>query len=75
MDPYSSVRQDVPITLSASVVIPAWNAAGTLAQCLITIEQSSFNRKHNASHDRCKQFGGGLSKRRFCTVTGKETGK
>jgi predicted O-methyltransferase YrrM len=38
------VRQEVPITLTASVVIPAWNAQGTLAQCLIAIEQSSFNR-------------------------------
>lgn len=45
-DPYASVRQEVPITLTASVVIPAWNAQGTLAQCLIAIEQSSFNRKY-----------------------------
>lgn len=45
-DPYASVRQEVPITLTASVVIPAWNAQGTLAQCLMAIEQSSFNRKY-----------------------------
>ncbi|HZT99916.1 MAG TPA: glycosyltransferase [Ktedonobacteraceae bacterium] len=32
--------------LTASVVIPAWNALGMLAQCLIAIEQSSFNRKY-----------------------------
>ena len=45
-DPYASVRQEVPVTLTASVVIPAWNAQGTLAQCLLAIEQSSFNRKY-----------------------------
>jgi tetratricopeptide (TPR) repeat protein/glycosyltransferase involved in cell wall biosynthesis len=45
-DPYQSVHHSVPdMTLSASVVIPAWNARDTLAQCLIAIEQSSFNRK------------------------------
>ena len=32
--------------LSASVVIPAWNAGDTLEQCLIAIEQSTFNRKY-----------------------------
>jgi|GEM_PF-729946 len=46
-DPYTSARHPLPrLTLSASVVIPAWNAADTLAQCLIAIEQSSFNRKY-----------------------------
>ena len=46
-DPYASARHPVPnLTLSASVVIPAWNARGTLEQCLIAIEQSSFNRKY-----------------------------
>ena len=34
------------ITLSASVIIPAWNAQHTIAQCLIAIEQSSFNRRY-----------------------------
>jgi glycosyltransferase involved in cell wall biosynthesis len=34
------------ITLSASVVIPAWNARDTIEQCLIAIEQSSFNRRY-----------------------------
>src|SRR5947209_4504962 len=47
IDPYMSVRCPIAnLTLSASVVIPAWNARGTLEQCLIAIEQSSFNRKY-----------------------------
>jgi len=33
-DPYVSLRQEEPITLSASVVIPAWNACDSLEQCL-----------------------------------------
>src|SRR6266849_37007 len=46
-DPYESVRHPLlDLTLSASVVIPAWNARGTLEQCLMAIEQSSFNRKY-----------------------------
>jgi tetratricopeptide (TPR) repeat protein len=46
-DPYGSVHHTSPnLTLRASVVIPAWNARGTLEQCLIAIEQSSFNRKY-----------------------------
>ncbi len=46
-DPYGSVHHTGPnITLSASVIIPAWNARGTLEQCLISIEQSSFNCKY-----------------------------
>jgi glycosyltransferase involved in cell wall biosynthesis/tetratricopeptide (TPR) repeat protein len=47
LDPHGSALQPLPeVTLSASVVIPAWNAADTLAQCLIAIEQSSFNRRY-----------------------------
>ncbi len=47
LDPYRSVFNSGPeLTLSASVVIPAWNASDTLEQCLIAIEQSTFNRKH-----------------------------
>jgi hypothetical protein len=46
-DPFTSVCHPVPdLTLSASIVIPAWNARGTLEQCLIAIEQSSFNCKY-----------------------------
>lgn len=46
-DPYASVHHPGPdLTLSASIVIPAWNARATLEQCLIAIEQSSFNRKY-----------------------------
>ena len=46
LEPYTSVRHTVPdLTLSASIAIPAWNAHGILEQCLIAIEQSSFNRK------------------------------
>lgn len=46
-DPYDSVRRNPPeLTLSASVVIPAWNARQTIESCLVAIEQSSFNRKH-----------------------------
>src|SRR6266581_1793592 len=47
LDPYRSAFNTGPqLTLSASVVIPAWNARETLEQCLIAIEQSSFNRKY-----------------------------
>ncbi len=33
-------------TLSASVVIPAWNVEKTILPCLAAIEQSSFNQKY-----------------------------
>jgi len=47
VDPYMSVRYPVAnLTLSASVVIPAWNARDTLEKCLIAIEQSTFNCKY-----------------------------
>src|SRR6266702_3680822 len=47
LDPYRSVFNTSPdLTLSASVVIPAWNARDTLEQCLIATEQSTFNRKY-----------------------------
>jgi glycosyltransferase involved in cell wall biosynthesis len=47
IDPYQSASHPVPnLTLTASIVIPAWNACETLEQCLISIEQSSFNRKY-----------------------------
>lgn len=46
-DPYNSVRYILPnLTLSASVIIPTFNSRNTLEQCLIAIEQSSFNRKY-----------------------------
>jgi glycosyltransferase involved in cell wall biosynthesis len=46
-DPYGSARYTAPgHTLSASVLIPAWNARDTLEQCLIAIGRSSFNRKY-----------------------------
>lgn len=47
LDPYRSAFNTGPeLTLSASVVIPAWNARETLEQCLIAIEQSTFNCKY-----------------------------
>jgi cellulose synthase/poly-beta-1,6-N-acetylglucosamine synthase-like glycosyltransferase len=47
IDPYMSVHCPIAnLMLSASVIIPTWNARGTLEQCLIAIEQSSFNRKY-----------------------------
>ncbi len=47
LDPYRSAFNTGPtLTLSASVVIPAWNARETLEQCLIAIEQSTFNRRY-----------------------------
>jgi len=46
-DPYASVQLTGPdLRLSASVVIAAWNVHSTLEQCLMAIEQSSFNRKY-----------------------------
>lgn len=46
-DPYASPQHSGPaLTLSASVVIPAWNARDTLAACLVAIEQSSFNQRY-----------------------------
>lgn len=33
--------------LSASVVIPAWNASDTILSCLSAIEKSSFNQKYS----------------------------
>ncbi len=47
LDPYRSAFNVGPeLTLSASVVIPSWNARDTLEQCLIAIEQSTFNCKY-----------------------------
>ena len=46
-DPYNSARHALPaLTFSASVVIPAWNVRGSLRQCLLSIEHSSFNRQY-----------------------------
>jgi glycosyltransferase involved in cell wall biosynthesis/tetratricopeptide (TPR) repeat protein len=46
-DPFESARcTGPPLTMSASVVIPAWNARDTLASCLVAIEQSSFNARY-----------------------------
>ena len=45
--PYESVRHTVPeLTLSASVIVPARNERATVEKCLISIEQSTFNRTH-----------------------------
>src|SRR5947209_1115630 len=47
LDPYRSFFHPGPeLTLSASVVIPAWNARDTIEQCLIAIEQSTFNCRY-----------------------------
>src|SRR5215469_8219126 len=47
LDSYRSAFHSGPeLTLSASIVIPAWNARDTLEQCLIAIEQSTFNCKY-----------------------------
>lgn len=47
IDPYRSVSQPLAdLTLTASVIIPAYNASHTILQCLYAIEQSSFNRKY-----------------------------
>lgn len=47
LDPYRSPFHPGPeLTLSTSVVIPAWNARDTLEQCLIAIEQSTFNCRY-----------------------------
>ncbi len=46
-DPFNSIWYcPEDITLSASVVIPAWNAGITIQRCLTAIEQSSFNRRY-----------------------------
>ena len=46
-DPYQSVLHALPdITLSASVVISAWNVADCLERCLLSLERSSFNQKY-----------------------------
>lgn len=46
-DPFNSPQADVsPITLSATIVIPAWNAKNTIEKCLIAIEHSSFNKRY-----------------------------
>ncbi len=43
-DPFSSIwKHPKEITLSVSIVIPAWNAGNTIRRCLIAIEHSSFN--------------------------------
>ena len=39
------IEKSFPEVLSASVVIPAWNAKDTILICLAAIEQSSFNQK------------------------------
>src|SRR5712692_3550987 len=45
--PYESVLHTVPeLTLSASVIVPARNERATIEKCLISIEQSTFNRNH-----------------------------
>jgi GT2 family glycosyltransferase len=45
-DPHDSIRHHPPLTLSASIVIPAWNAGATLERCLTAIALSSFNRRY-----------------------------
>jgi len=47
LDPYGSSCSPLPeLTLSASVIVPAFNSRTSLEQCLIALEQSSFNRKY-----------------------------
>lgn len=46
LDPYASMHVNLHLTLSASIIIPAFNSSSTLERCLIAIEQSSFNRKY-----------------------------
>src|SRR5579864_9363638 len=44
-DPYRSIHHPMPEpTLSASIIVPAHNERATIEKCLISIEQSSFNR-------------------------------
>lgn len=46
-DPYASVyAASSGLTLSASVIIPAFNSRSTLELCLLAIEQSTFNRQY-----------------------------
>jgi glycosyltransferase involved in cell wall biosynthesis/tetratricopeptide (TPR) repeat protein len=42
-DPYRSAHHRLPITLTASVLIPAWNVRDTLVACLTALANSSFN--------------------------------
>ena len=46
-EPLDSPRFVFPLTLSASIVIPAWNASHTIEKCLLAIEHSSFNEKYS----------------------------
>lgn len=49
---YDSFRLDdlkIKPLLSASVVIPAWNAEDTIFSCITAIEKSSFNQKYPES--------------------------
>jgi len=49
-EPYSSISDNgQKITLSASIVIAAWNASSTIQKCLKAIEQSSFNQLYPTS--------------------------
>jgi hypothetical protein len=44
-DPSGSARHSLPgLTLSASVVIPAWNARETLAQCLTALNTARLTK-------------------------------
>jgi glycosyltransferase involved in cell wall biosynthesis/tetratricopeptide (TPR) repeat protein len=45
-DPLDSMRHHPPLTLSVSLVIPAWKAGSTLERCLTAIALSSFNRRY-----------------------------
>lgn len=47
-DPYNSPRYSgPPLSLTASVIIPAWNAYDTMEVCLKALAYSSFNRKYS----------------------------
>jgi glycosyltransferase involved in cell wall biosynthesis/Flp pilus assembly protein TadD len=46
-DPNSSPRYGPSLTLSASVIIPAWNARDTLPACIAALENSSFNQRYS----------------------------
>lgn len=46
-DPLNSLRSAFCLTVSTSIVIPAWNASQTIEKCLLAIEHSSFNQKYS----------------------------
>lgn len=45
-NPYESQEHEIPITKSCSIVIPAYNNAERLRNCLVAIQASTFNAKY-----------------------------